>query len=158
MTDAATLLHGTAIAVSGRAVLIRGASGAGKSDLALRCLDHAASPLLSGRPMLVADDQVEIRRTGCRLRVLAPATLRGLLEVRGIGIVSVASVAEAELALIVDLVGPEAVERLPSTARTADILGLGLPLTSIWPFAASAPAKLLLALDRVAPRTPRQQP
>ena len=136
MTERA-LLHATAVAIEGRAVLLRGASAAGKSDLALRLIDAGAR--------LVADDQSELFRRGDALIVRAPATIAGLLEVRGIGIVRLNALAEAPVALLVDLVPAETLERLPAR-RSERILGLGLPLIAVAPLEASAAAKLRLAL------------
>jgi HPr kinase/phosphorylase len=131
------LLHATAIAIDGRAVLLRGASGSGKSDLALRLIDAGAR--------LVSDDQCELYRRGEEVIVRAPATIAGLLEVRGIGLVRFDALAEAPVAAIVDLVAPESVERLPAR-QTATILEIALPLIAVTPFEASAPAKLRLVL------------
>jgi serine kinase of HPr protein (carbohydrate metabolism regulator) len=131
------LLHATAIAIDGRALLLRGASGSGKSDLALRLIDAGAR--------LVADDQSELCRRGAEVIARAPAAIAGLLEVRGIGIVRLDALAEAPVALIVDLVPAETIERLPAR-RTEMILGVALPLIRVAPFEASAAAKLRLAL------------
>jgi serine kinase of HPr protein (carbohydrate metabolism regulator) len=131
------LLHATAVAIDGRAVLLRGASGSGKSDLALRLIDAGAC--------LVADDQSELCREGDRIIVRAPATIAGLIEVRGIGIIRLDALAEAPVALIVDLVPSEEIERLPAR-HTETILGLALPRITVTPFDASAAAKLRLAL------------
>jgi serine kinase of HPr protein (carbohydrate metabolism regulator) len=144
--DAVETHHGTAIALAGNAALIRGAPGSGKSDLALRCLAQAPTPLIGSPTLLVADDQVVIARTGERLTVEAPATIRGKLEVRGLGIVTVPCVPKAELVLIADITSPERIERLPDPAPQAELIGVRLPLLYIAPFEASAPAKLLLAL------------
>ena len=139
MTDAAgrVLLHATAVAIDGRAVLLRGASGSGKSDLALRLIDAGAR--------LVADDQSELCRQGDRIIVRAPAAIAGLIEVRGIGIMRLDALAEAPVALIVDLVLSEAIDRLPARLSEA-VLGLTLPRITVAPFDASAAAKLRLAL------------
>ncbi len=131
------LLHATAIAIEGRAVLLRGASGSGKSDLALRLIDAGAR--------LVADDQSELYRRGDRVIVRAPATIAGLLEVRGLGIFKLDALAEAPVVLIVDLVPAETLERLPARL-TETILGLALPLIALAPLEASAAAKLRIAL------------
>ena len=131
------LLHATAIAIDGRAVLLRGASGSGKSDLALRLIDAGAR--------LIADDQSELHRHGDAIVARAPATIAGLVEVRGIGIFRLDALAEAPVALIVDLVPPETLERLP-LRRSETILGLALPLIALAPLEASAAAKLRLAL------------
>ena len=131
------LLHTTAIAIDGRAVLLRGGSGSGKSDLALRLIDAGAR--------LIADDQSELLRRGDSLIVRAPATIAGLIEVRGIGICRLDALAEAPVALIAELVPAENLERLPAR-QSETILGLALPLIAVAPFEASAPAKLRLAL------------
>ena len=131
------LVHATAIAIDSRAVLLRGASGSGKSDLALRLIDAGAR--------LVADDQSELYRRGDAIIARAPATIAGLVEVRGIGIFRLDALAEAPVALIVDLVPSETLERLP-VRRSETILGLALPLIALAPFEASAAAKLRLAL------------
>ncbi|HEX3412364.1 MAG TPA: serine/threonine protein kinase [Stellaceae bacterium] len=131
------LVHGTAIAIDGRAVLLRGPSGAGKSDLALRLIDGGAR--------LVADDQVELRRAGERVLVTAPAALAGLIEIRGVGILRVEAVSEATLALLVNLVPSMEIDRLPET-RCEDVLGVAAPSIALSPFEASAAAKLRLAL------------
>jgi serine kinase of HPr protein (carbohydrate metabolism regulator) len=144
--DAAETHHGTAIALAGTAVLIRGPSGSGKSDLALRCLALAPTALTAVPAMLVADDYVTVTRTGDKLVAEAPATIRGKLEVRGLGIVTVPCLDRAELVLVADLVAPERIERLPDPAPEVDLAGVKLPLLHIAPFEASAPVKLLLAL------------
>lgn len=148
-------VHGTVVAAGGRAALIRGPSGAGKSDLALRCLAVAASDLLPHPARLVADDRVELVATtaaggGLGLLARAPASIRGLLEVRGVGILPVPWQAEAELRLVVDLVAPGQVERLPpEPLPIVELAGCGLPRLALAPFEPSAPLKLLLALARV---------
>ena len=135
------LLHATAVAIDGQAVLLRGPSGSGKSDLALRLIDAGAR--------LVADDQSELRRRGDVLLVRAPATIAGLFEVRGLGILRVDALAEAPVGLIADLVAADRIERLPP--RRADaILGVAVPMIEIAPFEASAAAKLRLALRALA--------
>ena len=131
------LLHASTVAIDGHAVLLRGPTGAGKFDLALRLIDAGAR--------LVADDQSELSRRGDRIIARAPATIAGLIEVRGIGIVRLEALAEAPLALVVDLVAAEAIERLP-VRRTEPILGLSLPRIEVAPFEPSAAAKLRLAL------------
>lgn len=131
------LVHATCVAIDGWAVLLRGPPGAGKSDLALRLIDRGAR--------LVADDQVALTAVGGRLVARPPAALAGRLEARGLGIVPVEHVAEAPVALVVDLVAPEAVDRLPEPASET-LLGIGLPRIALAPFEASAAAKLRLVL------------
>jgi HPr kinase/phosphorylase len=143
------LVHGTAIALAGRAALIRGDSGAGKSDLVLRCLATPVSPLIPHQAELVADDRVQIEAVGGALIARAPPQLRGLLEVRGLGILPIPFADSAELVLVVDLVAPDQVERLPDPWPRVDLLGRSLPRLALWPFEASAALKVLLALHRL---------
>ncbi len=135
MTEA--LVHATCVAVGGLAVLLRGPSGAGKSDLALRLIDGGA--------VLVADDQVLLRAAAGRLTAHPAPGLVGLLEVRGLGIVSLPYAAMAPVALVVDLVGPAAIERLPEPAAAA-LLGCAVPRLELDPWPAAAAAKVRLAV------------
>jgi len=132
-------VHASTVAIDGRAVLITGPSGSGKSDLALRLIDRGF--------ILVGDDQTIVRRDGDRLVASAPARIAGKLEVRGIGIIEMETASDVPVALLVELTSE--IERLPEDNRTSAILGVSLPLVSIDAQAASAPAKVALALDRI---------
>ena len=136
-----TLLHGTVVAVGSRGILLRGAPGAGKSDLALRLIAQGA--------VLVADDQVRLERLGSRLLAAPPDSIAGLIELRGVGIRRLPFEAPVPLALVVDLVIPEQVERLPDPTTT-EIDGVALPLLALAPFHASAAIKAILALGEDA--------
>jgi serine kinase of HPr protein (carbohydrate metabolism regulator) len=115
--------------------------------LALRFLFLARrGPAAIEPPALVADDQVELARDGSRVLAAAPHSIRGKLEVRGVGIVGVKAIPECELVLVVDLVGPEEVERLPTLDLKAHLVGIDLPLVRLTPFESSAPIKLALAV------------
>ena len=131
------LVHATTVAIAGKGVLIRGAPGGGKSDLALRLIDGGAK--------LVADDWTEIMRRGKSLIASAPKAIAGLMEVRGVGVVKVRAVKRARLVLAVDLAGPEKIERLPE-AEWVEILKVRLRLIRLAPFEVSAAAKLRAAL------------
>lgn len=146
MDGAVERLHATAVAVGQRALIIRGPSGSGKSDLALRCLSLAASPLVASPARLVADDQVLLTRDGLSLIVTAPQTLLGRLEVRGLGILQLDPVQDSKAILIVDLVEKDKIERYPDPWPEVKILGLYLPRLCISAFESSAPLKLLAAL------------
>jgi HPr kinase/phosphorylase len=137
VNEEAILVHATTVAIGGRAVLLRGPSGSGKSDLALRLIDAGAR--------LVSDDQTRIWRAANVLMARAPKPIAGLIEVRGVGIVKVESLSVARLALIADLVAVQHVERLPEPSSET-IFGLTIPRVAIAPFEASAPIKLRLAL------------
>ncbi len=135
------LVHASCVALAGKGVLLRGAPGAGKSDLALR--------LIEGGARLVADDQVALTSSGEALLAAPPSRIAGLLEVRGIGIVSMEFVHQCPVQLVVDLVQPDAVERMPEAA-TVELCGHRIAHVMLAPFEASTPAKLRLALSRVA--------
>jgi HPr kinase/phosphorylase len=146
------VIHGSCIAVNGHGVLLLGAPGSGKSDLTLRLLDHQGAGT-SGRlrgAMLVADDQVVIRREGKILVASAPPALAGKLEVRGIGIVTAPAAHQVELGLAVRLTPAAEIERMPDLAGSRfDILGLSIPLILLDPEKASAPARIRAALDHI---------
>jgi serine kinase of HPr protein (carbohydrate metabolism regulator) len=135
----AETLHASTVASNGRAVVITGPSGSGKSDLALRMFDRGFS--------LVSDDQTIIRRDGARLIAAAPPTIAGKLEVRGIGIVDVDQVEDVPVALIVELTSD--IERLPYDDNARLILGVRVPVITIDAMTASAPSKVALALERM---------
>lgn len=131
------LVHATSVLVDGTGVLIRGPSGSGKSDLALRLIDGGAR--------LVSDDQTALEARDGRLWASAPPSIAGKLEVRGLGIVAVPSAPPAPLGIVVDLLPHDRIERLPEPS-TASLLGVELPRFCLSPFEASAPAKLRLAV------------
>lgn len=130
-------LHATTVAKDGRAILISGRSGSGKSDLALRLLDRGF--------VLVSDDQTYLRIVGGKLVAAAPPAIRGKLEVRGVGIVEVEHVDDVAVCLVVDLASE--IDRMPEDGRERLILGAKIPLVGIDAQAASAPAKVAIALD-----------
>jgi HPr kinase/phosphorylase len=144
------------------AALIRGPSGSGKSDLALRCLAQPMpawfprSAQLSGA-RLVADDRTDLTvtaaATGLVVSATPPASIAGLLEVRGLGILTVPYMADARLVLLVDLAPGATVPRYP--AATTGPVGshpnvAHLPQIRIAAFESSSSLKLLLALVRTA--------
>lgn len=136
----AETLHCSTVAVDGRAVLITGPSGSGKSDLTLRLIDRGYN--------LVSDDQTIIKKDGERIIASAPPTIAGKLEVRGIGIVEMERIDSVPVALIVELTSSE-IQRLPDDSRERPLLGIKVPLVSVDAMTASAPSKVALALDRM---------
>jgi HPr kinase/phosphorylase len=128
------------VAVAGRAVLIRGASGAGKSALALRLIALGAG--------LVADDRTRIWRAGAQVMADAPDTIRGLIEARGVGILHLDATGPVPLALVVDL-DARAEARLPPQ-KTTILAGFHLPLIENAP-SAHFPAAILLYLKGNGP-------
>lgn len=106
MTGTSVNIHATCIAIGNRGVLLLGASGAGKSDLALRLIDDGAR--------LVADDRTLISVEKGRLIARCPDSIRGLIEIRGLGIVQLPVKPSVAIALVVRL-GKEG-PRLPAPA------------------------------------------
>lgn len=133
----AETLHASTVAKEGRAVLITGPSGSGKSDLVLRLLDRGFA--------LVSDDQTIVKKAGDRLVATAPPTISGKLEIRGIGIVELDCVADVPIALIVEITTD--ITRMPDDSRERLILGVPVPLVSIDAMTASAASKVAFALD-----------
>ena len=132
-------LHASCVATEGRAVLIAGPSGSGKSDLALRLLDCGFT--------LVSDDRTIVRKEGSKLIASAPEQIKGKLEVRGIGIVDMDNISGVPVSLVVELTSD--VQRLPDDSQARLILGNSVPLVSVDAMTASAPSKVALALDRL---------
>jgi HPr kinase/phosphorylase len=140
-------VHGTAVCINGAAVLIRGPSGSGKSDVALQLIEASSSAC---PVQLIADDQTEIELVETILKVRAPKTIRGLLEVRGFGIIPVPIVEEAPLALVVDLYPADQIERLPTHEQTHEvILGQTVPRISVDPLRPSAAARIRFAVQHL---------
>lgn len=134
-----TMLHGTCVRISNLGVLLLGAPGSGKSDLALRLIE----PVGSAGAMLVADDQVMIEQFDGKLVARPPETIAGRLEVRGVGIVTIPHAAETELRLVVRLDAAGAGERIPDfSTQVTEICGVSIPELRIDPFTASAAAKV----------------
>lgn len=131
-------VHATCIAIEGRGVLIRGRSGSGKSDLALRLIDRGAA--------LVSDDYTILSKAGGRVVARAPETIAGKLEVRGVGIVEMDPATDVPVCLVADL--DRVPDRLPEAAAEATILGTIIPALGLAALEASAPLKLERALLR----------
>jgi serine kinase of HPr protein (carbohydrate metabolism regulator) len=129
------LFHASCVAVGGRAVLIAGDSGAGKSDLALRLIDRGAA--------LVSDDQVVLSAEDGQLIASAPATIAGQIEVRGLGIMAMPHRTAMPVSLLIQLGAPA--ERMPEP-RARMLCGIAVPVVALDPFEPSAPIKAELAL------------
>ncbi len=142
MTTQSIRIDGVGVAIDGKAVLLRGPSGSGRSDLALRLIDEGAE--------LVSDEQVELRREGDAILIVMPpvmpAHLVGRIEARGLGLVPVPHVAgPVPLAWVVDMAETREIDRMPPSEE-ATYLGLAVPLLRIDPAKPSATAKLRLAV------------
>ena len=120
-----------------RGVLIRGQSGSGKSDLALRLMDKGAR--------LIADDRVHLWSSDGYLYARAPVTISGMIEVRGLGIVKTAPLDMCRIRLVVDLIDTTP-ERMPE----ADFISLAdvqLPRLEINPRPTSASTVVARAIE-----------
>ena len=132
------LFYGTAVAYQGLGVFIQGASGSGKSDLALRLIDDDAD--------LISDDQVVIKVVGHKLQLLPPDNIAGLIEVRGFGVVKLKSVREIPLCLVIKVDPNKQLKRMPRMKNEL-IKRIPVPVIHINPFESSAIAKIKIALN-----------
>lgn len=131
-------LHATSVAIGDNAILIMGRSGTGKSDLALRLIDRGA--------VLVSDDSTQLDRKGDSLLASAPATIKGRMEVYGVGIVDLPTREPLPVRLIISL--DEPATRMPEWTETRTIAGCPIPVIAIDPREPSAPLKAEYALRR----------
>lgn len=132
-------LHASCVVIGGRALLIAGRSGSGKSDLALRLIDRGAA--------LLSDDYTQLTAHGGRLIASPPHSIAGKIELRGVGIIDIGHVDEAPVALLLDL--DRSPERLPEEPPASITLeGISIPALAFAPFEASAPIKAEQALLR----------
>jgi len=132
-------IHASCVAIGGRAVLIEGRSGEGKSDLALRLIDRGA--------VLVSDDQTICQRMKGVLEACPPSTIAGRIEVRGLGIITMPFVERAPVDLLIVIL--DAPPRFPEDKRTRRIAGVEVPVLALAALEPSAPIKVELALKQM---------
>jgi serine kinase of HPr protein (carbohydrate metabolism regulator) len=144
---ASDTIHASAVVVDERAVIIRGPSGSGKSRLACALLQAAQTGVLP-YAKLVADDRVKIAAAHGRLVVSAPETIRGMIEVHGLGIRAADCEPLAVASLVVDLAADDAA-RMPEN-MTARLLDISLPRLPVG--AAMEPLPIVLAALSTAPK------
>ena len=133
------MLHqATCVAIAGRAILIEGAPGSGKSNLALALIDRGA--------VLIGDDGVSLTAHGGQLYASPPPNIAGLLEVRNLGLLQFPTVSDVRVDLVVRL-DPDA-PRFIEAAELADRAGAGVPLIRLWPGETASARKAELALER----------
>ncbi len=132
------LIHATCVVLKGKAVLLSGLAGIGKSDLALRLIDEGAT--------LLSDDQTLLRSTKEGLVAEPPSSIKGLIEVRHVGLLCMPFALSAPVALFVELTGlEESLERLPEL-DTIFLLDRPIRRLRLPSFAASTPAKIRAVL------------
>jgi HPr kinase/phosphorylase len=129
--------YATAVTYCGFGILIRGPSGSGKSDLALRLIDDGAG--------LVADDQVVIKSVGQELYLSPPDSLSGLIEVRGVGVIKIEYVRDIRLCLIVELDPRNEIQRIPKIKEEL-IKKIPVPVINMYAFESSVLAKIKIIL------------
>lgn len=151
LTPEGPSIHATCISLHGVGLLLRGPSGLGKSDLALRLIDGGAT--------LVADDRTLLSTAltagGPILVASPPPGLAGLLEVRGLGLVRLPHQSLCPVHMVVDVLPPDdKPERLPDP-DTEVFLGVTLPRWCLNALEPSAPAKVRLAVRILTERSPK---
>ncbi len=143
-------LHATCVNVGDMGVLLLGPSGSGKSDLALRLIGHGGCGGRLCEGVLVADDQVIVTSTDGRLTARAPQNLKGRLEIRGIGVVSMPYLETTDIQLAATL-STAGGDRIPDfTRQVIEIAGIAIPNLALNPFEASAPAKIRAMVQAMA--------
>lgn len=100
-----TTLHGTSVDIQGKGILIVGKPGMGKSSLALQLIDRGA--------ILIADDQTHLSYDKEKLVLRPSERLKGMMEVRGVGLCSFPFRLHSYLKLCVEICEKDEFERLP---------------------------------------------
>ncbi len=135
------LIHASCVALAGKGVLIRGPSGMGKSDLALRLIDGGAE--------LVGDDYCDLSVADGQLVATAGPNIAGKIELRGYGIVALPFRKFAAVCLVVDLAPEGDIERMPEES-TCTLEGISVPRLIVDARSASATAKIRIVLSSLA--------
>jgi serine kinase of HPr protein (carbohydrate metabolism regulator) len=122
------LHHATCVAIAGRAVLIEGPAGSGKSSLALALIDRGA--------LLVGDDGITLQLSQDhanvpRLLASPPPNIAGLLEIRNVGLLQFETASDVPVALLLRL--DRDAQRYIEVSETVELLGTAIPLVRLWP-------------------------
>ena len=132
-------IYATCVDIQSQGILIIGKSGSGKSDLALRLIEYKNA-------ILVSDDRTEVYVEQGKLFATQPQEIKGLLEVRGVGIIKQDCIEKSEIKLVVNLVSDlHQIERMP-IERFYEINGISIPLLYLYPFELSAVDKVVIKL------------
>ena len=134
-----SLVHqATCVAIGGRAILIEGPPGIGKTSLALALIDRGAA--------LIGDDGVTLELRGDELLASPPPNTAGLIEVRNLGLLDWPAVSDVPVALVLRL--DPAAPRFIEGAERTELGGITLPLIRLWPDGTVLALKAELALAR----------
>ncbi|WP_299025278.1 HPr kinase/phosphorylase [uncultured Sulfitobacter sp.] len=117
MSSPSATVHGGCVAIAGKAVLIIGPSGSGKSALALQLIAHGAE--------LIADDRTILRKDGNSIIASVPETIAGMIEARGVGLITLPHLPDCKVVLVIDM-GVVESARLPQR-HTHSVLDIQLP-------------------------------
>lgn len=128
------------VAIGGRAVLIEGPPGSGKSGLALALIDRGAT--------LVSDDAVALQARKGRLYASPAPNISGLLEVRNLGLLRFPVAELVPVGLVIRL--DEAAPRFIEHAGSIEVGGIRLPMVRLWPDSGTLALKAELAAERYA--------
>lgn len=142
-TAAGETMHATAIVVGQTGLLFLGPSGAGKSSSAFACLSEAEA--LGWNAALIADDRTRLTVQADRCIASCPHSIRGLLELRGTGIISFRRIDRAVIHCAVTFAEPSAATRIPPESETFSCNGVSMPLMRLWHGGASTPLSRLRA-------------
>lgn len=134
------LHHASCVEFNGKGILILGASGSGKSDLALRLIDAGGT--------LISDDYVDVINKNDTLMAKTAPNIGGMIEVRGVGLIKIDYLQSFQLRLALELVEPKEIVRLPEGCYFKQG-ELEIPLYKFDAFCASAIAKIKLIVNKL---------
>ncbi len=135
-------IYATSVAINNFGVIIIGKSGSGKSDLALRLINNKNA-------VLVSDDRTDICVKDNKLYASAPEVIKGLMEIRGVGIVRLDYMPIAEVKLVINLVDDiKKIERVPKNFFY-EYFNLKIPMLDLYAFEVSAVDKVVIKLKAI---------
>lgn len=140
MAGKMAIIHANCVRYQNKGILITGASGSGKSDLALRIIDQGGE--------LVSDDYVNVEDIDGELFAKTAPNIEGMIEVRGVGLINMDYIPESKIDLVLNLVSLEKIDRMPEIKKYTHNSAT-IPLYDYYAFEASAIAKLKVILSQL---------